>query len=71
MLTLTTPRAQGPSGATPLDHTSILETVQQRWGLPSLTARDAAAGATGDDYASYIRSNAVMEEQRLHGFHGH
>ncbi len=32
-----------PQGATPLDHTSILKTVQQRWSLPSLTARDAAA----------------------------
>ncbi len=32
-----------PAGAAPLDHTSILKTVQQRWGLPSLTARDAAA----------------------------
>jgi phospholipase C len=32
-----------PAGGTPLDHTSILKTVQQRWGLPSLTARDAAA----------------------------
>lgn len=27
----------------PLDHTSILKTVQQRWDLPALTARDAAA----------------------------
>ncbi len=32
-----------PAGTTPLDHTSILKTVQQRWSLPSLTARDAAA----------------------------
>ena len=31
------------SGATPFDHTSILKTVQQRWGLSALTARDAAA----------------------------
>jgi phospholipase C len=28
---------------TPLDHTSILKTVQRRWSLPALTARDAAA----------------------------
>ena len=27
----------------PLDHTSILKTVEQRWSLPALTARDAAA----------------------------
>ena len=32
-----------PEGSTPLDHTSILKTVEQRWGLPALTARDAAA----------------------------
>lgn len=31
------------SGATPLDHTSILKTVESRWNLPPLTARDAAA----------------------------
>jgi phospholipase C len=35
-------------GATPLDHTSILKTVERRWGLPSLTARDAAAIDVGD-----------------------
>jgi phospholipase C len=29
--------------AMPLDHTSILKTVETRWGLPNLTARDAAA----------------------------
>jgi phospholipase C len=32
----------------PLDHTSILATVEQRWGIPALTARDAAAPAFGD-----------------------
>ncbi|HEX9033199.1 MAG TPA: alkaline phosphatase family protein [Streptosporangiaceae bacterium] len=37
-----------PDGCTPLDHTSILKTVQQRWGLPALTARDAAAPGFGD-----------------------
>jgi phospholipase C len=35
-------------GATPLDHTSILKTVEVRWGLPPLTARDAAAIDLGD-----------------------
>jgi phospholipase C len=35
------------SGDTPFDHTSILKTVQQRWGLPALTARDAAAPDVG------------------------
>jgi phospholipase C len=37
-----------PAGTTPFDHTSILKTVQQRWNLPSLTARDAAAPGAGD-----------------------
>jgi phospholipase C len=37
-----------PAGSTPLDHTSILKTVETRWGLPSLTARDAAAPDVGD-----------------------
>ena len=37
-----------PAGGTPLDHTSILRTVQQRWSLPALTARDAAAPGFGD-----------------------
>jgi phospholipase C len=32
-----------PAGSTPIDHTSILKTVQERWSLPALTARDAAA----------------------------
>jgi len=31
------------AGKTPLDHTSILKTVENRWGLANLTARDAAA----------------------------
>ncbi len=37
-----------PAGSVPLDHTSILKTVEQRWGLPALTARDAAAPGFGD-----------------------
>jgi phospholipase C len=36
-----------PAGTTPVDHTSILKTVQQRWDLPSLTARDTAAPGLG------------------------
>jgi phospholipase C len=36
-----------PSNSMPLDHTSILKTVQQRWNLPALTARDAAAPGVG------------------------
>jgi len=37
-----------PEGSMPLDHTSVLKTVEQRWNLPSLTARDAAAPGFGD-----------------------
>ena len=37
-----------PTGTVPLDHTSIVKTVESRWGLPPLTARDAAAPDVGD-----------------------
>jgi phospholipase C len=37
-----------PAGSMPLDHTSILKTVETRLTLPSLTARDAAAPDVGD-----------------------
>jgi phospholipase C len=36
-----------PQGATPFDHTSILKTVETRWSLQPLTARDAAAVDVG------------------------
>jgi phospholipase C len=36
-----------PPGSTPLDHTSILKTIERRCGLPALTARDAAAPDIG------------------------
>ena len=39
---------RAPEGGAPLDHTSTLKTVEQRWGLPALTARDAAAPGFGD-----------------------
>jgi len=32
-----------PDGSTPLDHTSILATIEHRWSIPPLTRRDAAA----------------------------
>jgi phospholipase C len=35
-------------GAMPLDHTSILKTIEVRWNLPALTARDTAAVDVGD-----------------------
>ena len=36
-----------PPGTMPLDHTSILKTVERRWQLSALTARDAAAQDVG------------------------
>ena len=36
-----------PGNTMPLDHTSILKTVERRWNLPALTARDAAAPDLG------------------------
>ena len=35
------------ANAMPLDHTSILKTIEKRWNLPNLTARDAAAVDVG------------------------
>jgi phospholipase C len=34
--------------AGPIDHTSVLKTIQERWGTVSLTARDAAAASLAD-----------------------
>jgi phospholipase C len=39
---------RAPGGGPPLDHTSVLKTVEQRWGLSALTKRDAAAPGFGD-----------------------
>jgi phospholipase C len=36
-----------PEGGTPFDHTSVLKTVELRWNVPPLTARDAAAVDVG------------------------
>jgi phospholipase C len=36
-----------PAGSMPLDHTSVLKTIELRWNVPSLTARDAAAADVG------------------------
>jgi len=35
-------------GSGPIDHTSVLKTIQERWGTAPLTARDAAAASLGD-----------------------
>jgi phospholipase C len=37
-----------PAGSVPFDHTSILKTVEERWDLPALTARDAVAPSVAD-----------------------
>lgn len=37
-----------PATSVPLDHTSILKTLEKRWSLPTLTERDAAAPDFGD-----------------------
>jgi phospholipase C len=34
---------RAPARGAPFDHTSILRTIEKRWSLPALTARDAAA----------------------------
>jgi phospholipase C len=34
---------RAPDGEAPFDHTSVLKTLETRWALPALTARDAAA----------------------------
>jgi phospholipase C len=39
---------RAPADKTPMDHTSILRTLEERWGLPPLTARDAAAYGLGE-----------------------
>ena len=36
-----------PAGSTPLDHTSLLATIEKRWGVAPLTKRDAAAPDVG------------------------
>ncbi|MBV9398032.1 MAG: hypothetical protein JO062_08630 [Bryobacterales bacterium] len=38
---------RAPANSPPLDHTSILKTVEQRWNLPALSKRDAAAPGLG------------------------
>jgi phospholipase C len=50
-----------PAGGTPLDHTSVLKTVEQRWNLAALTARDAAAPGFGDVFTlSTPRTDDVL-----------
>lgn len=39
---------RAPAGSAPLEHTAILKTIEKRWGLAPLTARDAAAPDLGE-----------------------
>jgi phospholipase C len=52
-----------PPGSTPLDHTSILKTVETRWKLPSLTARDRAA----PDLGGVLTLKTARTDDPLHG----
>jgi phospholipase C len=51
------------ANATPLDHTSILKTVENRWKLPALTARDAAAS----DIGAVLTLSAARTDDPLQG----
>jgi phospholipase C len=53
-----------PAGTTPLDHTSILKTIELRWGLPSsLTKRDAAA----PDFGAVLSLTSARTDDPLAG----
>ena len=52
-----------PDGTMPFDHTSILKTIERRWGLLPLTARDAAAPDVGD----VLTLNAARVDDPLAG----
>ncbi len=52
-----------PAAGTPLDHTSILKTVQRRWSLSALTARDAAA----PDFADVLTLTTPRTDDPLAG----
>lgn len=51
------------TGKTPFDHTSILATVEKRFGLPSLTKRDAAA----PDVGGVLTLAAARKDDPLNG----
>jgi len=52
-----------PEGSMPFDHTSILKTIEQRWSVPPLTARDAAA----PDVGAVLTLAAVRTDDPLAG----
>ena len=52
-----------PDGGTPLDHTSILKTIETRWNLQPLTARDKAA----PDVWAALTLKSARTDDPLHG----
>jgi phospholipase C len=54
---------RAPTGSVPLDHTSVLKTVELRWALPPLTARDAAA----PDFAGVLSLATARTDDPLAG----
>jgi len=52
-----------PAGGVPLDHTSILATIEHRWSLPPLTARDAAA----PDFSAVVTLTTTRTDDPLQG----
>jgi|SRR5208282_5198422 len=54
---------RAPAGGAPFDHTSILKTLQKRWDLPSLTARDAQA----PDVGAVLTLSAARTDDPLQG----
>ena len=54
---------RAPAAGAPFDHTSILKTLQKRWNLPSLTARDAQA----PDLGAVLTLSAARSDDPLQG----
>jgi phospholipase C len=54
---------RAPASAAPLDHTSILKTIEKRWNLPALTARDGAAS----DLGAVLTLTAARKDDPLQG----
>lgn len=52
-----------PDGVTPLDHTSILKTVENLFGIKALTARDAAAS----DLSGVLTRTTLRDDDPLQG----
>jgi phospholipase C len=70
-----------PAGSMPIDHTSILKTVETRWNLPPLTKRDATAPHLGaaltlaqprtDDALKGVRVPSATAKDPLKGLPTH